>query len=183
MTKGYVIYTFPIEQKDIVENSRKKLFRFGGKGSGNFDHVGRPGMVGGSGKGESSMEVKPLKDRKKYYFHRSTTGKTDDILSSGFIKGSYDNFGPQFYKGAMGLSEDVPSVFFGIERDKLQEHKHLFQGPVASNIGDTPLSEMKILIHDPENEGTYYDVTSFYNQGVRTETELVKIYEEWMYDL
>jgi len=57
MSKGYAIYIFPLEK-----TKQNKLFHSGGQGSGNFDHSGRPGLVGGSGKGEGEMSKNIISD-------------------------------------------------------------------------------------------------------------------------
>lgn len=51
---GKIVFGVPVERM-----KQNKLFHFGGQGSGNFGHEGRPGLVGGSGKGEESGMDEP----------------------------------------------------------------------------------------------------------------------------
>jgi hypothetical protein len=71
--RGYdgIIYTNPAPpagmevvvfyKKNLHFKSLSKIFIKGGPGSGNFGHVGRPGVVGGSGEGGGSAGAKPKK--------------------------------------------------------------------------------------------------------------------------
>lgn len=54
MPDGQIVFGFPAEEGEAEAEApvQNKLFVQGGPGSGHFDHEGRPGQVGGSGKGD-----------------------------------------------------------------------------------------------------------------------------------
>lgn len=157
--------------------TQNRLFIFGGQGSGHHGHSGRPGKVGGSSSSGGSVREVSKKERKKYYYHRSTNDATDAILQSGYIEGSEDNFAPEIYRGIRAGVGEEPVVFFGVPKGKLTNFRWLMTGPVASNdYIDTSLNDAKILVFDPSNNG-YYDMTDFYQSGVKTENELLSIYK------
>lgn len=165
---------FEVEEKPV----QNKLFHSGGKGSGHHGHSGRPGQVGGSSDDGGSMKgISQLsnKEKGKYYYHRSTNNATDAILKSGYIQGSEDNFGSSIYKGMRANIGDEPVVFFGVSKSNLRNKRFLLSGWTMSNIDDSPIE--KVLVYDPSNDG-YYDVSSLYLSGIKTESELIKIYEE-----
>jgi len=61
------IYSYFQDQKDAVLktlSNKMKSFAKGGPGSGNFGHVGRLGVVGGSGEGGGSAAARPLGRRR-----------------------------------------------------------------------------------------------------------------------
>lgn len=87
---GRVVFGFPEKvQKNI-------LFHSGGEGSGDFDHSGRPGMVGGSGKGESRLKEFPVEQGSKWFEGRY--GDEISLKEIGFITEK-----PALYGGYPGI--------------------------------------------------------------------------------
>jgi len=54
--------------KDMLKHMKRVLRKHGGEGSGNFDHAGRPGKVGGSSKGGGKVDIS-----------RGTLSKSEDF--------------------------------------------------------------------------------------------------------
>ena len=77
LSKPIIIYEFPTILKEMKENSisnnlditKQAIFHIkpiifkGGKGSGDFGHAGRPGLVGGSGEGGGKVRKPTLLDK------------------------------------------------------------------------------------------------------------------------
>ncbi len=71
--------------------------KFGGEGSGNFGHRGRPGEVGGSGEGGRQEEI----NNSRIVFHGTKQVCIKSILSKGILSsGTKKNYGMEFYSGA-----------------------------------------------------------------------------------
>ena len=63
--------------------AQQNLFHFGGRGSGNYGHEGRPGMVGGSGKSSHPNE--------DYAYHGTDRSNMADIQKHGLRPNEYGN--------------------------------------------------------------------------------------------
>jgi len=117
------------------------------------------------------MKKLDKEEQRKYYYHRATITKdTNLILSSGIIRGSYDNFAARIYTGLRNPINGL-TVFFAAKVENLKEFYTTMTTNVASNIKDS--NDFEILVYDPEDDG-YYLVTDLYDEGARTEEEILE---------
>lgn len=90
----------PIKQVKTNEIADLDTFYNGGKGSGNFGHSGRPGEVGGSGKGTEGLSSK----------------KSEIKLEQAGIKSRIE-----------GLSERIKALEKGMKKDEQPQDKEMLQ--------------------------------------------------------
>ena len=77
----------PTRNTQLNEIADFDTFYNGGKGSGNFGHSGRPGKVGGSGKGQGSAKTSLTEDEKKVREGETwTTSMSDEELAKEATK-------------------------------------------------------------------------------------------------
>jgi hypothetical protein len=98
--KGNIYIIFDAQNVKVTGVKKNKLFIQGGKGSGNFDHSGRPGQVGGSSsssKGVSEVEVDRLINRPEILrklripsvmYHVASKENSKEILKEGLTIGN-----------------------------------------------------------------------------------------------
>lgn len=115
-------------ETSLKERIRKivKVRMKGGKGSGNFGHAGRPGLVGGSsdsshsvslgvsrGTGTSNKQNIPDSVKSMRFFHATSNGDVgEDILKDGYIEpGKHDkNYSMTPAEGRVYLTSDEETV-------------------------------------------------------------------------
>ncbi len=115
--------------------------RFGGQGSGNYGHAGRPGEVGGSGEGGASQPSVTLK-KGTVLFHATPTSNIDLIKKEG-LKTSTE------VSGANTYPNDVEGVFLG----NLEQAK-VIKRQLEENSGE-PVSILEVYL--PKGAKLYRD--------------------------
>lgn len=134
--------------KEKVDNLEKLLN--GGKGSGNFGHSGRPGEIGGSGKGNTSVKGGTKAEREAFkklgedYYSgddRGFDGLLEDARAAGlpddtnYQKGERLVDGGSFATSSYDAYQDLKSVY----GDNFKESTYVKKGGSAEN-GDWLMS-------------------------------------------
>lgn len=120
----------------------------GGEGSGNFNHGGRPGEIGGS-----STET---------VYHGTTLDRADKIIVEGLISGKYQNFEERDYGWSWGLNK----VFVTKNRDHAIRMASLVEArltndkktmiPVVIKI-EIPEEEFKTQASEDVNDNSHFN--------------------------
>lgn len=98
---------------EFVENMLYEIIENGGSGSGNFGHGGRPGKVGGSGKGGRSIDKKKVYETIFEYYDKPTLERKDMFEKIRSIAG-IENDSPKLVKS---YSENSEVVYRGTNSD------------------------------------------------------------------
>jgi hypothetical protein len=112
-------------------------------------------------------------DYKNLWYHRDKN--TDNILSSGYLKASDDNWAPDIYRGS-GYG-DEPIIIFGVDEYKLQDFRFTMTTQVASNTENLDLYDMRLIVFDPVTQKRFFVEDLFYGDELKTEAKLKKAIE------